>query len=131
MNRIILQIFAVGFCFAVGHALQCYKCSLGFWNVCITSKTTCESGEQCFSGIGTAAGFVNISMKGCLKLAECNTTKDVTFPGSDPNSTSVYSMTKTCCNTELCNTAPGLPGSSGLSLTLATVTALFVANVLV
>ncbi len=69
-------------------------------------------------------------MKGCLAEAECNKTTDVTFPGDD-NQTTVYTMTKTCCNSDLCNTAPGLPGTSGLSLALATVSALFVANVLV
>lgn len=37
-----------------GQALQCYKCKLGFWNLCITTKTTCEEGEHCYSGVGTA-----------------------------------------------------------------------------
>uniref|UniRef100_UPI0037E7004E sperm acrosome membrane-associated protein 4-like n=1 Tax=Semicossyphus pulcher TaxID=241346 RepID=UPI0037E7004E len=131
MNRIILQLFAVGFCFAVGQALQCYNCKLGFWNLCITSKVECGSEEHCYKGVGQAVGFVDVSMKGCLKVAECNKTKDVMVPGTSPNSTSAYSMTKTCCNTDLCNAAPGQPGASGLSLALATVTALFVANALV
>lgn len=69
-------------------------------------------------------------MKGCLAVADCNQTKDTNFPSSDSNAT-VYTMTKTCCNMDLCNTAPGLPGASGLSLALATITALFVAHVLV
>lgn len=130
MNRVILQLVAVGFCFAVGQALQCYKCKVGFWDLCITTKTTCENGEQCFSGVGKAAGFVDIKTKGCLIKAECNQTKDVNFPSSSSNTT-VYTMTKTCCDTDLCNKAPGLPGVSGLPLALATITALFVANVLV
>ncbi|XP_034560796.1 sperm acrosome membrane-associated protein 4 [Notolabrus celidotus] len=129
MNRIILQLFAVGICFAAGQALQCYKCKLGFFNLCITSTTTCESGELCFSGVGKAAGVLDITTKGCLKVAECNNTKEVNFPGTDPNSTLAYRMTKTCCAGDLCNAAPGLPGASALSMTLATVTALFVAYV--
>lgn len=131
MNRVILQLVAVGFCFAVGQALQCYKCKVGFWDLCITTKTTCENGEQCFSGVGKAAGFVDIKTKGCLIKAECNQTKDVNFPSSSSSNTTVYTMTKTCCDTDLCNKAPGLPGVSGLPLALATITALFVANVLV
>ncbi|XP_051247592.1 sperm acrosome membrane-associated protein 4 [Dicentrarchus labrax] len=127
MNRIILQLFAVGFCFAIGQALQCYECKIGFWNLCLTTKTTCKSGEQCFSGVGKAAGFVDIKTKGCLAVADCNQTKEVNFPTSGSNTT-VYSMTKTCCNNDLCNAAPGLPGTSGLSLALATIAALFVAN---
>ncbi|XP_020515791.1 sperm acrosome membrane-associated protein 4 [Labrus bergylta] len=130
MNRIILQLFAVGFCFALGQALQCYNCKLGIFNLCITTKKTCDSGDHCFSGKGTAAGFLDITTKGCLKVAECNKTKEVNFPNSDSNST-VYSLTKTCCDSDLCNAAPGLPGSTGLSLTLTTITALYVANILV
>lgn len=37
-----------------GQALECYKCKLGFWNLCLTTKTTCENGEHCFSGVGKA-----------------------------------------------------------------------------
>jgi len=130
MNRIILQLFAIGFCYALGQALQCYECKIGLWRLCITSKTTCKDGELCYSGVGKAAKVVEIKMKGCLETSKCNKTEDVTFPG-DENSTTIYSMTKTCCEGDLCNAAPGLPGTSGLSLALATVTAVFVANVLV
>lgn len=35
-------------------ALQCYECKIGLWNLCLTGKTTCESGEHCFSGVGKA-----------------------------------------------------------------------------
>ncbi|XP_073340150.1 lymphocyte antigen-6, epidermis [Pagrus major] len=131
MNRTILQIFAVGICFAIGQALQCYKCTIGVGDLCITSTITCESGEHCYSGEGKAAGVVDIKRKGCLAVAECNKTKDVNIPGTSANSTTLYSLTKTCCDTDLCNAAPGLPGTSGLSLALATVSALFVANILV
>lgn len=126
MNRIAL-IFAFGLCFAVGQALQCYKCKLGFFNFCITSKTTCEVGERCFSGEG-ASGELKIKKKGCLKEADCNKTEDVNFP---TDSTTIYSMTKTCCNTDLCNAAPGLPGASALSLAVVTIFSFLVANVIV
>lgn len=66
-------------------------------------------------------------MKGCLAVAKCNQTEDTNFPSSDSNGT-VYTMTKTCCNMDLCNAAPG---ASGLNLALATITALFVAHMLV
>ncbi|KAM7384510.1 hypothetical protein PAMA_011728 [Pampus argenteus] len=130
MNKVILQLVAVTFCFAVGQTLQCYDCKIGFWNLCLTTKTTCQSGEQCFSGLGKAAGFIDIKTKGCLVTSECNKTKEVNFPSSSSNTT-VYMMTKTCCDSDLCNSAPGLPGASGLSLALTTITALFMANILV
>ncbi|XP_026156882.1 sperm acrosome membrane-associated protein 4 [Mastacembelus armatus] len=129
MNRVILQVFAVGFCFAVVQALECYKCDIGFWNLCYTTKKTCAANEQCFNGVGKAAGVVAVKMKGCLAPSDCNKTQDTTFP-SISNST-VYSMTKTCCNSDLCNAAPGLPVASELNLVLATIAALFVVNVLV
>lgn len=72
-----------------------------------------------------AASFVNIIKKGCLAEAECNKTVNVNFP---PNST-LYTMTETCCTTDLCNAAPGLPGGSGLGVALATAAALFLTRV--
>lgn len=65
-------------------------------------------------------------MKGCLAVADCNKTNDVSF---GTNST-VYKMTKTCCDTDLCNAAPGVPGTPTLTLALATISAVFVGNLL-
>ncbi|XP_061521485.1 sperm acrosome membrane-associated protein 4 [Phycodurus eques] len=126
MNRILFHLFAVGVCVAVGHALQCYECKIGFWNLCITKKIMCDKGEHCFTGKGFAAGFVDVTIKGCLAELECNSTKDVNFPSS--SNTTIYKMTKTCCNSNLCNAAPE---KSGGPLFLATVAALLVANMLV
>ncbi|XP_017275760.1 sperm acrosome membrane-associated protein 4 [Kryptolebias marmoratus] len=129
MKRVIFM-FAVAVCFAAGQALMCYKCEFGFGDLCLTTNTTCKTGEYCYSGEGKAAGFISIKMKGCLAMAECNKTENVNFPTSGSNTT-VYKMTKTCCNMDLCNAAPGLPGASALSLALAAVSALFVANLMV
>ncbi|XP_075907621.1 prostate stem cell antigen-like [Nelusetta ayraudi] len=125
MNRIILQLVAVGFCFALGQALQCYDCKVGFWNFCITGKIQCDAGQHCFSGVGQAVSLVDIKMKGCLAKVDCNKTTTVNFPTSDSNATA-YHMNKTCCNTDLCNGAPALQRAGGLSLALASVVALFV-----
>ncbi|XP_061597745.1 protein Bouncer [Cololabis saira] len=128
MNRIIF-VLAAGFCFALAQGLKCYKCSIGLGDLCLTTETECKSEEHCFSGVGKAAKFVDIKMKGCLKVDDCNKTKDVTLPGSD--NTTIYKMTKTCCDSDLCNAAPGLPGLSGLSLALAAISALFATNLLI
>lgn len=74
----------------------------------------------------STVSFVDIKMKGCLPELECNKTTTVDFPSSDSNTTA-YRMTKTCCNTDLCNGAPALRRAGGLSLALASVVALFVA----
>ncbi|XP_036372209.1 sperm acrosome membrane-associated protein 4 [Megalops cyprinoides] len=122
MNRVLLSVFAAGMLFAIGQALECYKCDIGFWNLCFTTKTTCAAGQQCFSGVGKAADFVDIKMKGCLNTAECDKVTNVEFF----NNKTVYTMNKTCCATDLCNGSPGLPVVTPLSLTLASATGLLV-----
>ncbi|XP_041740738.1 sperm acrosome membrane-associated protein 4 [Coregonus clupeaformis] len=129
MNRILLSIFTVGLCFAVGQALKCYKCDVGFWNMCYTTEVNCNAGEYCFSGVGHAIKIVDIKMKGCLKLDECNKTTTTNFP-SDSNHT-VYNLTKSCCDKDLCNAAPDLHRMSILPLALATLTTAFMTKVLV
>ncbi|XP_051928603.1 prostate stem cell antigen-like [Hippocampus zosterae] len=126
MNRIVLLLFVVGVCFSLGQALQCYQCSLGLFKLCITKMVTCTEGELCFSGKGKAVGFVDVTMKGCLAKAECDTTTDVNFPSS--GNTTIYKMTKTCCDSDLCNGAPTI--SRG-PLILSTIAALLLANMLV
>ncbi|KAM9824808.1 prostate stem cell antigen-like [Neosynchiropus ocellatus] len=129
MSRVILQVLAVGFCFALGQALVCYDCDIGLFSLCLTGSTTCKAGEFCFSGTGEAAGFMDVTMKGCLEASQCNKTSQVNFPGSSNNT--LYSMTKTCCDTDLCNAAPGMPGGPVLPLALATLATLLVTKILV
>ncbi|XP_054879661.1 sperm acrosome membrane-associated protein 4-like [Poeciliopsis prolifica] len=112
----------------IGQNLQCYKCTLGLWNVCYTTKITCDAGQRCFSGEG-GSGEVKIKMKGCLDVAKCDKTENVNLPGT--SNTTVYSMTKTCCNANLCNAAPGLPGASALSLAAVTMFSLLAANFII
>ncbi|XP_041823017.1 prostate stem cell antigen [Melanotaenia boesemani] len=130
MNRVIF-LFVVGVCFAVGQALTCYKCDIGFGNLCLTTQTTCSAGQQCFNGVGKAGGFLDIKMKGCLDVVKCNGTENINFPSSSSSNSTIYSMNKTCCSTDLCNAAPGLPGTSVLSLAFAAISALIATNVLV
>ncbi|KAM9420209.1 prostate stem cell antigen-like [Salvelinus alpinus] len=122
MNRIILSIFAVGLCFSVGQALQCYECQICLFK----TKVTCEAEEQCFNGVGKAAKVLDIKTKGCLKMDKCNMVTDTKIPYI--SNTTVYSVNKTCCSTDLCNAAPGLPRMRFLHLALATT---FVTKVLV
>ncbi|XP_062342781.1 lymphocyte antigen 6 complex locus protein G6d [Osmerus eperlanus] len=126
MNKILLNIFAAGLLFSIGHALQCYKCDLGLGSLCITYKIPCDPGEKCFSGVATA-GTINIKSKGCLAANKCNKTESVTFPGS--NST-VYTETKTCCESDLCNAASSLVHLNAFPLALLTLTSFLVTKVL-
>ncbi|CAF93926.1 unnamed protein product [Tetraodon nigroviridis] len=121
-------MFAVGLLFAIGQGLQCYNCKLGLWNLCLTTKVTCAEGQHCYSGVGEAAGVVNIMMKGCLAVAECNKSSNLEF---STQQATLYTMNKTCCSTDFCNAAPGMPGASSIGLALATITALIMTQVVV
>ncbi|XP_012686974.1 sperm acrosome membrane-associated protein 4 [Clupea harengus] len=129
MNRIILSIFAVTVCFAVGHTLECYKCDLGLWDLCYTTKTTCTDGDLCYSGKGEAAKFVKIGKKGCLARAKCNMTESINWPKN--SSSAIYTITNTCCDTDLCNAAPGLPRVGTLPLAIATLLTVITARAMV
>ncbi|KAF3707277.1 Sperm acrosome membrane-associated protein 4 Precursor [Channa argus] len=111
-----------------GQGLQCYNCDIG--NQCTTTtKVTCQDGEKCFSGLGKAADNLDIVSKGCLASDDCDKTEDFEYTAIDPAVT--YSLTKTCCDTELCNGGSKLSGASGLALAFTTIIALFVANILI
>ncbi|KAL4646816.1 sperm acrosome membrane-associated protein 4-like [Arapaima gigas] len=88
--------------FAQGWGLRCYKCNIGFWNMCITTTTSCSPGQSCFNGVGKAVQHIDLKMKGCLKNEDCDAVSTVDFLGN-----TTYYMNKTCCATDLCNMAPG------------------------
>ncbi|KAF4100050.1 sperm acrosome membrane-associated protein 4 [Onychostoma macrolepis] len=128
MNKIVLGIFAVTLYFAVGQALQCYECKVGLWDLCFTTKQPCGNNEHCYSGVGKAGGFVDIKKKGCLEVAKCNNTEKVHFP---TNGSTIYHMTKTCCSTDLCNSAPGHFHVSAVSMAFATISSVFMVKFLI
>ncbi|KPP64999.1 Sperm acrosome membrane-associated protein 4 precursor-like [Scleropages formosus] len=114
MSVTVVSMLVTLVLFTQSWALNCYKCDLGLWNMCITTTTSCKCGESCFTGFGKAAKLLDIRMKGCLKSKDCNTVSTVEFL-----SNATYSMMKTCCATDLCNVAPGLSQLALLSLALA------------
>ncbi|XP_057684351.1 sperm acrosome membrane-associated protein 4-like isoform X2 [Corythoichthys intestinalis] len=127
MNRIIFQLVVVGVLFAVGQALKCYSCSIGYWNKCVTTEMTCPDGERCYSGKGKADNVEDAAMKGCAAVEVCGTTVDEEFTPEGGTATT-YKMKKICCTTDLCNAAPGVSSSA---LVLSTIAALLMAHILV
>ncbi|TSR63311.1 hypothetical protein Baya_11987 [Bagarius yarrelli] len=61
-------------------------------------------------------------MKGCLDIAQCNKTTDVDFPTG--TNTTWYKMTKTCCNTDLCNAATPLANTHTLTIAISSLATL-------
>ncbi|KAF7669722.1 hypothetical protein LDENG_00147150 [Lucifuga dentata] len=98
--------------------LECFCCDLGFWDACFTTKTNCSHGELCYTGRGRAADVLDIKMLGCVKAEECEVMTTMEF---FPNTT-IYVMTKHCCNTPFCNSAHTLPINTLLYLTVALLT---------
>ncbi|XP_072534882.1 LOW QUALITY PROTEIN: sperm acrosome membrane-associated protein 4-like [Salminus brasiliensis] len=99
-----------------GQTLECFRCDLGFWDVCYTTKTNCSDEEQCFVGIGKAASVLDIKVMGCLPVRDCNKTTALEFPSNK----TLYTMTKNCCDESYCN---GSPGALMASFTLIVLTA--------
>ncbi|KAJ4930891.1 hypothetical protein JOQ06_025194 [Pogonophryne albipinna] len=48
--------------------LECFRCDLGFWDTCFTTKTTCKAGERCCTGKGKAADTLDVKTLGCVKV---------------------------------------------------------------
>ncbi|XP_069393245.1 protein Bouncer-like [Paralichthys olivaceus] len=98
--------------------LECFRCDLGFWDVCFTTKTNCSLGERCFTGRGKAGDALDVKTLGCVKAEECDVETTVEL---FPNQT-VFVMTKHCCDTPLCNSAHNLPLCALLYVTVAFLT---------
>ncbi|KAJ8004928.1 hypothetical protein DPEC_G00141380 [Dallia pectoralis] len=98
--------------------LQCFRCDLGFWDACYTTKTNCNFGEKCYTGRGKAGDALDIKFMGCLKAEDC---EEVTRVDIFSNNT-IYVMNRHCCDTNFCNAAPTLPLNTILSLSLTTIT---------
>ncbi|CAN9514231.1 unnamed protein product [Ophioblennius macclurei] len=98
--------------------LQCFRCDLGFWDACYTTETNCSLGERCFTGRGKAADVLDVKTLGCVKTEECNVETTVEIFSNN----TVFAMTKHCCDTPFCNSAPRLPLYTLLYLTVAFVT---------
>ncbi|XP_039624721.1 sperm acrosome membrane-associated protein 4-like [Polypterus senegalus] len=121
MNRTLVGVFALVACFAAVHTLQCYKCDIGLFGLCITSTINCSQGDSCFSSTGTpsAVSFVKITEKGCRASLLCSST-NITTDSVLYNSMN-YTVTYTCCTGELCN--------GGTTLAFSTLTAIVMATV--
>ncbi|XP_059423371.1 sperm acrosome membrane-associated protein 4-like [Carassius carassius] len=90
--------------FCLGQTLECFRCKLGFWDMCYTTKKNCSDNEQCYVGVGKAASVLDIKVKGCLQKEECNKTTVVEFLANK----TLYTLKTTCCEENLCNAGPSI-----------------------
>ncbi|KAM3910715.1 lymphocyte antigen 6 complex locus protein G6d [Leptodactylus fuscus] len=102
----------------IGHAMECYSCDYG---TCLfPMKTSCSPLQVC--GTATAkTGNIGLKQKGCLNAIECLTESSVTYIGM------TITTTRSCCITNLCNSAaaPKVSVITGIATMLALVLAKF------
>uniref|UniRef100_A0A8C1THG9 UPAR/Ly6 domain-containing protein n=1 Tax=Cyprinus carpio TaxID=7962 RepID=A0A8C1THG9_CYPCA len=90
--------------FCLGQTLECFRCELGFWDVCYTTKTNCSDDELCYVGIGKAVSVLDIKVMGCLPTEACNKTTVVEFLEKK----TLYTLKTTCCEEDFCNASPSI-----------------------
>ncbi|XP_076592414.1 protein Bouncer-like isoform X2 [Chaetodon auriga] len=98
--------------------LECFRCDLGFWDACYTTKTNCSLGERCYTGRGKAGNALDIKTLGCVRAEECGTETTVELFSNK----TIFAMTKHCCDTPFCNSAHELQIATLLYLTVAVLT---------
>ncbi|XP_018542696.2 sperm acrosome membrane-associated protein 4 [Lates calcarifer] len=86
-----------------GESLTCYTCKMGFKGKCLfTSTETCSNSKpNCYWGslAFNVSRLMSLQTRGCLASSLCNQTETGTLL------TAGYSITRTCCSTNLCNGA--------------------------
>ncbi|XP_070823286.1 protein Bouncer-like isoform X2 [Chaetodon trifascialis] len=98
--------------------LECFRCDLGFWDACYTTKTNCSLGERCYTGRGKAGHALDIKTLGCVRAEECGTETSVELFSNK----TIFAMTKHCCDTPFCNSAHKLQITTLSYLTVAVLT---------
>lgn len=84
----------------------------------------------CFLASVFSANILDYKTKGCLDVSKCNQTEQVNLPGKS-NST-ILKVTKTCCSTDLCNSAPlGHFHFSAVSMAFTTISSVFMVKILI
>ncbi|XP_051520010.1 lymphocyte antigen-6, epidermis [Myxocyprinus asiaticus] len=115
MNRVVIGVIAVIGLFTLSEALTCNTCKVGILGkcffssqvTCVASETSCVSAKAEFN----VTGFLSLSTSGCT--SDCNNTVGSILGAG-------YSITKTCCTTDLCNGA----STTHMSMTAALSAAL-------
>ncbi|TRY65749.1 hypothetical protein DNTS_005586, partial [Danionella cerebrum] len=101
----------------MAETLTCNSCKVSFLGKCLYStQVTCAASEpNCYSAkaVVDLSGFPSLSSRGCT--SDCNSTAG-SILGTG------YSITKTCCTTNLCNGASALHLSMTAALSVALLT---------
>ncbi|XP_035762460.1 sperm acrosome membrane-associated protein 4-like isoform X3 [Neolamprologus brichardi] len=108
MKNLLWSCAAVMTLFATVDSLTCETCDFKILGYCMhTDPVNCTGSQtNCFTGVAkfNKISLLNIYERGCIEPAECrNETGSILYVN--------YTVTRTCCSTDLCNGATFiLPG---------------------
>ncbi|XP_019957972.1 sperm acrosome membrane-associated protein 4-like [Paralichthys olivaceus] len=121
MRKLLLVCAVFMAMFVTGESLTCNTCGVGIAGKCLFGSTeTCSDSEpNCYCGnlAFNVSSLLGLQTRGCLASSLCNQTE------AGALLTAGYTVTKTCCSTDLCNGASSvqLPLTAALAAALVVV----------
>ncbi|XP_005748749.1 sperm acrosome membrane-associated protein 4-like [Pundamilia nyererei] len=101
MKTLLWSCAAVMTLFVTVESLTCETCDFKILGYCMhTDPVNCTGSQtNCFTGVAKfTISLLNIYERGCIEPAECrNETGSILYVN--------YTVTRTCCSTDLCNGA--------------------------
>lgn len=119
MNRFLWSCAALLALFVTVQSLSCYTCDTSVLGYCLsTTSVNCSQAQtRCFSAVAEFSSHIlDIHQRGCTQESQCtNSTGSILSVN--------YTITRSCCNTTLCNGASStqLPVTVALSAALVAV----------
>ncbi|KAK2830559.1 hypothetical protein Q5P01_018490 [Channa striata] len=104
MTKLLWGCAALLTLFVTVESLSCYKCDVEIFSSCLKKAQVNCTGTQntCYTAVANfSADFLTIYDRGCIAESEC---KNQTGSVLNVN----YTITRRCCNTNLCNAASPL-----------------------
>ncbi|KAL4656727.1 prostate and testis expressed protein 3-like [Arapaima gigas] len=103
MYRVLALLLSIGLLFRglPCENLLCYYCPLQVKNeICRMVQSKCPPQELCFKAKGWHNGYIGLTTSGCATRQQCTTEHHFRYRGTN------FTMTYTCCDWNLCNSAP-------------------------
>ncbi|XP_029298691.1 urokinase plasminogen activator surface receptor-like [Cottoperca gobio] len=119
MNRYLWSCAALLTLFVTVESLSCYTCDEGILGYCLVQEAVncTKTQDKCYVAVAKfSSDLLDIHERGCTNSSGCDNSR-----GSILNVN--YTISRTCCNSTLCNTAAGpeLPLTAALAASLLAV----------
>ncbi|KAM9737958.1 uncharacterized protein ACNS7B_013472 [Menidia menidia] len=121
MKNLLLFSAALMAVAITAQSLTCYTCRVGFAGKCLfrSTETCSDSQASCYYGqlSFNISRLMSLETRGCISPLLCNNTESGTLL------TAGYTVTRSCCSTDLCNGAPSarLAGTAAVGAMLTAV----------